>query len=361
MRVGVTGKTLGQWLLLVALAAILYFCFRIMQPFLLPAFLAIILSILLAPSHGRLASQLHERRGLAALLVCFALTLIILLPVVFLSFSLANEANDAYQRLRDPDNLQKIEAWLDPAANPILRRIRVLPSWARLGGLELGAQAERIGFAILRLATAFAAGIFNFVMNYFVVVVVLFFLLRDSDHMADRIRSISPLSSEQEKMFVRRLRIVTRATVLGNLLTSLTQGTISGIAFFVLGLPNPILWGVLTALLSLIPLVGTAFVWVPWTIYLFVQATPIKGVIFLVIQILIIGSVDNLLRPLFIQGGAKMHPLLIFFSILGGIAYFGILGMFFGPLMFAIAIALLEFYIAPSEKDSANALESSAG
>jgi len=151
-------------------------------------------------------------------------------------------------------------------------------------------------------------------------------------------------------MFIHRLRIVTRATVLGNLLTALTQGTISGVTFFALGLPNPMLWGTLTALLSLIPLVGTAFVWVPWTIYLFVVGAPIKAVIFLVMQILVIGSVDNILRPLFIRGGAKMHTLLIFFSILGGIAYFGILGMFFGPLMFAIAIALLEFYVSPSRE-----------
>jgi predicted PurR-regulated permease PerM len=157
-------------------------------------------------------------------------------------------------------------------------------------------------------------------------------------------------------MFVSRLRAVTRATVLGNLLTSLTQGTISGLAFLVLGLPNPILWGVLTALLSLIPFFGTALVWIPWTIYLFTAGAPIKAVIFLAVQILIIGSVDNFLRPLFIQGGAKMHTLLIFFSILGGIGYFGVLGMFFGPLLFALAIAFLEFYVAMPEQDSATSM-----
>jgi predicted PurR-regulated permease PerM len=348
----VTGKNLGQWLLLAVFAAILYFCFRIMQPFLLPAFLGIILSILLAPVHAQLASQLNERRSLAAVLVCVGLTLAILFPVLVLSFSFANEANDAYQRLRDPDTVSKIEAWLDPAANPILRQIRAwLPSSVRLDSIQLGAQAQRIGVALLGLATKFAEGIFNLVVNYLILVVVVFFLLRDSDHFGHRVRSISPLSDEQEEKFVQRLRIVARATVLGNLLTSLTQGTISGIAFLTLGLPNPILWGALTALLSLIPLVGTALVWVPWTIYLFVAGTPIKAVIFLAVQILVIGSVDNVIRPLFIRGGAKMHTLLIFFSILGGIAYFGIFGMFFGPVMFAIAIALLEFYVAPSEQE----------
>ncbi len=206
---------------------------------------------------------------------------------------------------------------------------------------------------LLGAATALAAGVFNFVMDYFILVVMLFFLLRDSDHFADQVRAISPLSIDQERMLVERLRIVARATVLGNLLTALTQGTISGVAFFALGLPNPILWGSLTALLSLIPLVGTALVWVPWTIYLFAVGAPIKALIFLVIQVLIIGSVDNILRPLFIRGGAKMHTLVIFFSVLGGIAYFGILGILFGPLMFAIAIALLEFYVSPAKSSPA--------
>jgi predicted PurR-regulated permease PerM len=146
---------------------------------------------------------------------------------------------------------------------------------------------------------------------------------------------------------VERFRAVTRATVLGNLATALVQGAISGLIFFFLGLPSPVLWGALTALLSLVPMVGTALVWAPWSIYLFAIGSPVKAVIFLVLQILIVGGVDNVLRPMLIEGKVKMHTLLVFFSILGGISYFGILGMFFGPLLFAIAMTLLEFYVLP--------------
>ena len=135
--------------------------------------------------------------------------------------------------------------------------------------------------------------------------------------------------------------------MLANLVTALTQGAASSVIFFSLGLPNPILWGSLTALFSLIPVVGTALIWLPWAIYLFAVGSHATTIIFLILEVVVVGSVDNILRPLLMGGGVKMHTLMIFFSILGGIGYFGILGILFGPLVFAIAIALLEFYVSP--------------
>src|SRR5262249_50644699 len=152
-----------------------------------------------------------------------------------------------------------------------------------------------------------------------------------------------PLTDEQEHMLVDRFRSVARATVFGNLATALSQGFLSGLIFVILGLDNPILWGALTALLSLVPVVGTALVWIPWTIYLFSTGSTVKAIIFLILEIVAVGGIDNILRPMFIRGGVKMHTLVVFFSILGGISYFGLLGMFFGPLVFAMAISLLEF------------------
>ena len=255
----VSGKTFGQWFLLAIFGVIVYLCFRIIQPFLLPIFLALILSTLLDPVYEALARRMKNRTSLAAMLVCLGLTVAILLPIFFLSISLAREANDAYQYLKDPETVKKLAAWLEPGSNPVLRRIQPwLPSSWRFEnfeiGAQLGSQAQRIGVAVLGVATTFAAGMFNFLMDYFIMLVVLFFLLRDSAYFAEGVRSISPLSDTQENMFVERFRMVARATVLGNLLTALAQGTISGLIFLMLGLPNPILWGALTALLSLVPL-----------------------------------------------------------------------------------------------------------
>jgi len=347
-----TLKKPGDLFLLAGLAVVLYFCFRILQPFLLPIFIALILSSLLAPIYHHLEKRLKGYRSVAALITCIGLTAIILIPVVFLSISLANEANDAYQRLKDPETLRSIQSWFDSTGNPLLNRIKAwIPSSIRLEELELGtklgAEAQKIGVAALGIATTFATGVFNALVDYFIMIFVLFFLLRDVDYFASKLRLISPLSDRQELLLIERFRDVTRATVFGNLATALTQGAISGLVFLILGLPSPVLWGALTALLSLVPLVGTALIWVPWTIYLFATASPVKAIIFLVLQVLVVGGVDNILRPLLIEGGVKMHTLLVFFSILGGIGYFGILGMFFGPLIFAIALSLLELYVLP--------------
>jgi|SRR5688572_6976790 len=344
-------RKVGDWVLLAALGVILYFCFRILEPFLLPIFIALILSTLLAPIYSVLESKLNGRRSLAAILVCLGLAVTILIPLVLLSVALANEANDAYQRLKDPETLRVIESWLQPGGAVLTRIQAWLPASINLQNLQiasrLGEQAQQIGVAILGVATTFAAGVFNVLVDYILMSVVLFFLLRDFDYFANSVRLISPLSDEQELLFVERFRAVTRATVLGNLATALTQGAISGLIFLVLGLPSPVLWGALTALLSLVPMVGTALIWVPWAIYLFATGSPVKAIIFLVLQIVIVGGVDNILRPLLIEGSVRMHTLLVFFSILGGITYFGILGMFFGPLIFAIAVTLLEFYLLP--------------
>jgi predicted PurR-regulated permease PerM len=341
-------KRFGQWFLIAGLAVTLYFCFRIVQPFLVPIFLALVLSALLTPIYSLVARKLNGRRSLAALLVCIGLTVAILIPVIFLSISIADEATDTYQHLKDPETLRKIELWLDPIKSPLIRPIATrLPASLRLEnfqlGAKLGAQAQRIGAAMLGVATTFAAGAFNFLMDYFIMIIVLFFLLRDSAYFAEQARTISPLSDDQERMLVERFRSVARATVFGNLATSLTQGLLSAVIFALLRLPNPILWGGLTALFSLVPVVGTALIWVPWTIYLLSTGAVAKGIVFLVLQVVAVGGIDNILRPMFIRGGVKMHTLIVFFSILGGISYFGLLGMFFGPLVFAIAVTLLEF------------------
>jgi predicted PurR-regulated permease PerM len=343
------GKTLGQWALLGSFAVILYFCFRIMQPFLMPVFLALILSTLLTPLYETLSRRLGNRPSLAALLVCLGLTLAIVLPVLLLSVSLAREANEVYEHVRNPEMSAKLQEWLNPNSNPLLARLRAwLPASVSFPNVDIaariGSQAQAIVAGTLAFTTKLAAGVINFLMDYIIMVVVLFFLLRDSEYFGHSVRLISPLSDVEEQLFVERFRVVTQATVVGNVATAAAQGVLSGLIFWIIGLPNPILWGALTALLSLVPVIGTALIWVPWTIYLFAIGSTGRAIAFMVLQIVIVGGIDNVLRPLLIEGRVKMHTLVVFFSILGGIGYFGILGIFIGPLVFAIAIAFVEFY-----------------
>ena len=345
----INAKTLGQWALLGSFAVILYFCFRIMEPFLMPIFLALVLSTLLAPLYESISGRLTNRPGLSAFLVCLGLTLAIVVPILLLSVSLAREANEVYTHLRDPEMSSKLQSWLNPNSNPALAKLRVwLPASLRFKDFDfvsrIGSKAQEILGGMLAFTAALAAGVFNFLTDSITMIVVLFFLLRDSQYFAERVRQISPLSDLEENLFVDRFRTVARATVVGTLATAASQGVLSAVIFFLMGLPNPILFGALTALLSLVPVVGTALVWVPWTLYLFATGSVTRALIFLVLQIVIVGGVDNILRPMLIEGRMKMHTLVVFFSILGGIAYFGILGIFIGPLVFALAISFVEFY-----------------
>lgn len=345
----INARTLGQWALFGSFAVILYYCFRIMEPFLMPIFLALILSTLLTPLYESITKRLHIRPGLSALLVCLGLTLAIVMPVLILSVSLAREANNVYASLQDPEMSSKVQLWLNPNSNPTIGKIQSwLPVSLRFKDFDfasrIGTKAQEILGGVLTFTAALAAGAFNFLANYITMVVVLFFLLRDSSYFAERVRQVSPLSDAEENMFVDRFRTVARATVIGTLATSAAQGALSGVIFLTLGLSNPILWGSLTALLSLVPMAGTALVWLPWTIYLFASGSAVRAIVFLVLQLIFVGGADNVLRPLLIEGRMKMHTLVIFFSILGGISYFGILGIFIGPLVFAIATAFLEFY-----------------
>ena len=359
----INARTLGQWALLGSFAIILYYCFRIMEPFLMPIFLALILSALLTPLYESISKRLNNRPGLAALLVCLGLTLAIVIPVLILSVSLAREANSVYTSLQDPEMSSKVQLWLNPNSNPAVAKIQSwLPASMRFKdfdiGARIGAKAQEIIGVLLEFTATLATGAFNFLANYITMLMVLFFLLRDSSYFAESVRQVSPLSNAEENMFVDRFRTVAQATVVGTLATSVVQGVLSGIIFLVLGLSNPILWGSLTALLSLVPMAGTALVWLPWTIYLFASGSVATAVIFLALQLIFVGGADNILRPLLMEGKMKMHTLLIFFAILGGISYFGILGIFIGPLVFAIAIAFLEFY--GSRDKTADAPENTA-
>src|SRR5262245_62724150 len=145
-----------------------------MQPFLMPIFLALILSALLSPVYTVVTKKLNNHRSLAAFIVCIGLTVAILVPVVFLSMSLVSEIYDAYQRLKNPETLQKMDAWLDPTNSPIVRRIQSwLPSSFSVESLQLGAQVQRIGIVLVGMATAFAAGIVNFIVDYLIMVAAL--------------------------------------------------------------------------------------------------------------------------------------------------------------------------------------------
>jgi len=176
------------------------------------------------------------------------------------------------------------------------------------------------------------------------MIVTMFFLFRDGHRLRDELASLSPVSQRYTDLLSTTFREVARATVVGNLLTAMAQGLASGIIFWSLGVSNALFWGTISAFFSLVPVVGAAIIWIPWAIYFLVSGSIVKGILMVALQALVVGSLDNVLRPLLIEGRIRMHTMLVFFSIMGGIAYFGVLGMVFGPIIVALGMTLLEVY-----------------
>jgi predicted PurR-regulated permease PerM len=189
-----------------------------------------------------------------------------------------------------------------------------------------------------------AQNVLLFAVNFLIVLVTLFFLLRDGADFCVRIRRLLPMDHErQERLFQNIVNAIT-AVVHGCLLVAMIQGLLAGLAFWAAGVPYPALWGVLTAFAALLPVGGTTMVTVPASVYLFLQGNNVRGIILLVWCLGVVVTIDNVLKPLFIGTRIKLPMLFLFFGILGGLAVFGAVGLILGPVLFALLAVLLDLY-----------------
>jgi predicted PurR-regulated permease PerM len=326
---------------------VLYFVFRIFEPFLETIAVAVILASLCHPGFRWLESRLKGRSNLAALLTCLLIIAVIVVPFVGLTISLANQIGELYLTVQNRieageyQNLMSLQGnrQLQPFFNWIGQYIDI--EKVDLVG-SLAALLRQASVFFLRHSTSFVSGTANLFGKLFIMLVTMFFLLRDGFKLLGEIEALSPLAGEYGKVIGSKLKQVTRATVLGSLLTALAQGLAGGIVFWFLGIPHVLVWFTLMTLFSLLPVVGTAIIWAPWAVYLIASGSVVKGVILIVMGVLVIGMIDNFLRPVFIEGQVGMHSLLVFFSIMGGIAYFGMSGMIFGPIIVSLGLTFLE-------------------
>jgi predicted PurR-regulated permease PerM len=345
-------RNLARVALLLAALIVLYFVLQIFKPFLGSIAVALVLTTLSYPVFELISAKLKGRRGWAALATCVILTLVIVVPFVLLFVMLANEVGQVYgqlqealakggglkslQRIDEIPMIQKPLAWLASVVD--LKRIDVAGNLASL--------LQKVSVFLLTHSTAIVSGVFSVLFNFFIMVVTMFFLFRDGYALRQELGQLSPVSERYTTLLSKTFREVARATVLGSLVTAAVQGLAAGIIYWALGVSNALFWGTLSAFFSLVPIVGSALVWGPWAIYFLLSGSVVKGILLIALQALVVGSLDNILRPWLIRGRIRMHSMIIFFSVMGGIAYFGVLGMVFGPIVVAIGLTLLEAYKA---------------
>jgi len=332
---------------LLVLFVVLYYVFRILEPFLPALVWAAILATVFYPLFSALSRRLRHPRWASAL-TCVLLTVVIVLPALFLLLMLAKQSVSAYRMLEEHVSGGGL------ASFETLRKTSSY-QWFLAKGRNLGMPEPNLGavatkvigivseFLVSRSATIFS-GITHSVINFFVMVLMLYYLLLRGPDMLRELRQLSFLRPEHEDRIIEKFRAIALATFGGSLATAAIHGIADGIIFLVFGLPSPLLWGAVMAFLSLAPVVGTGLVWVPLVVYFILKGSVLKGILLLVAFVGVVVTVDNVVKPILIRRGTELDSLWILLSFLGGIGVFGFLGLFLGPFLVTLLLVLIEIY-----------------
>lgn len=306
----------------------------------------IVIAILFSSIHRRILGSI-KRPNIAALAAVSLIVIIVVLPLTALIISVGAEASDLYEKIQSGQlnlggKVEKVFDSLPPWASNWLNRFGV--STFSDVKQRIAEGAAKAGQTVLVHAINIGQSTFDFFLNLFVMLYLLFFLFRDGKEILGKIRRSAPLREEHKNALINRVAVVVRATVKGNMVIALLQGGLGGVIFGILGIQGALLWGVVMAILSLLPAVGAVIVWLPVAIYLLSIGAVGKGIILILFGSLVIGLVDNLVRPLLVGKDTKMADYLVLLSTLGGIAVMGVNGFVIGPLVAAMFISVWEIY-----------------
>jgi predicted PurR-regulated permease PerM len=331
----------------VVLLVVLYYVFLILRPFLPALSWAAILATVFYSVFEELARRLKRRR-LASALACLLLTVAIVLPVILLLIMLASESVEAYRQLQaklQAGQIGVLESLRHTATYEWLRGKLLALGFPEPDLREVAVQAVRsVSQFLVKHSSDVFTGFTRFAFNFVVMLFAIYYLFLSGPRILQELRRLSPLRREHEEAIISKFKEITQATFEGNLLTSVLQGAAGGLVFLIFGLPSPLLWAAVMAFLSLVPLVGTALVWGPVVAYYLLSGAVVKGLLLLVVCAAVVGSIDNLIKPLLIRRRAEIPTLWVFVGVLGGVGVFGFLGFVLGPLMVAVLFVLIEIY-----------------
>ncbi len=335
-------KQIRWWLLLLATAFAVYLCWLMVKPFAGVLAWAGVLVIVFYPVHQRIV-RWTRRPSLSALLSCLLVIVTILVPVALVTFAVAREFSGAAQSLQ-----ANLTALLDPNSPLTGRPLRWLGQYVDV--TQLNSQEQILDWLKSRSSSiagqtlGFLGGAIGIVVQIFFVIFTMYYLFRDGDRILNAVRDALPLEKKQAEAILERTRDVVGASVYGVFSIAIIQGVLGGLAFWALGVPSAIVWCVVMIFMSMIPMLGAFVVWVPAALYLFATGHYLKAIFLVLWGTLVIGMIDNFLRPRLVGGRTKLHELLIFFAVLGGLQVFGVLGIVLGPVVLAITLALVDVF-----------------
>ena len=343
-------RTLYKTLLAYSFALLLaYLLFTILAPFLGALIWACAIGIITLPLYERLLAFCKGHQVVAAALLTAAVVLAVIIPFIGLIFTLSREAALAYQFLENATasgyNAALSNLLNHPAVSPVTERARPLLSALNLDLDAMLLPAIKKGFAaLLEYSTGILKNIFGFLFSLVLMVITLFFFYLDGSGFFERFWLVVSIRSSLRATLLETVKRVLGAVMYGIILTCLVQGTLGGLGFWAAGLPSPVLFGALMSVAALIPLIGTALIWLPGVLYLLLHDQLLPGLLLAAWGVLVVSSIDNIIRPLFISGFARLHILIIVLGVLGGVLAFGITGVVAGPMILALALVFFEEY-----------------
>ncbi|MFP3867775.1 MAG: AI-2E family transporter [Desulfobacteraceae bacterium] len=327
---------------------ILYFSYLIVKPYLIEIFLALVLFFTTKPIYLALNRLFRGWRMLSSALTCLLLTILIILPLLTLTGIVAGQALELYSTVSKglqsgylwqqlSDKLAFLEEYVEHLNLPIH------PDQVKPEELVQAALARASGF-IYTNTVGLIKGFTSFFFSLTIIIFVTFFLFLDGDVFIEEIKKLSPLDAAHNEEILGDVEATIKATLKGTVIVAFIQGFLGGLGFWLFGVPQSAFWGTIMMPASVIPVVGTALIWVPASLYLFLLGQYGSALGLTLWSAIVVGSVDNLVRPYFSRGARPIPTIFVLFSIMGGISYFGMVGFILGPLILSFLLSLLRIY-----------------
>ena len=337
------------WFFIAIFLLLLYLFYQILSPFLLALFWGAILTLTLFPIHTRLTRLFRGRKSISAFIMTILATFLIVLPLVFISATVAVDMFDIYQSVTDDVEVSELKSKLEQLKGLIpLSVLQELESKlqikeANIHQMALNGLGSVSNYVVNQVQSA-ATNLTGLLINFGLMIFSLFFFFRDGERLLDRFKYLIPMKQEQKDEIFMKFYVTLNAVIVGVMVTAAIQGIVQGLIFLALGISYSVLGGVLTFIFALIPIGGAVVVWLPVGLYLIFTGSIYTGIAVLVLGGLVVSSIDNFLKPMIIGGRVKLSTLFLVLTIFGSLSVFGFTGIILGPVLLAIFMSFIEIY-----------------
>ncbi len=341
-------NTWSRWFFAACILFVLYLAYHLMDPFLVQVFLAVVLVVVAMPLYEATLNLMGGHRTLASAIACILLIIIFAIPFFLVTSLLTAQALELYTTVSKLLANDKLETTFREGLGrlgPVIEQLQEKLGISHADVLQqVGNLVRKISSLLYENFTGLLKGVTNLVIGVALVFFITFYLFMDGAQLAAKVLSLSPLPRAMNSQIMDDMLRTLRATLKGSVVLAFINGTKSGLALLVFGEPNDLFWGTDMVFASVVPIVGTALVWVPGGLYLMIVGDYGQATGVMIWCLIVSLACDNWLRPKLIGGQADLHPLLTFFAVLGGISYFGLVGLILGPLVLAVLLSLIEVY-----------------